>query len=171
MRPSSVFFSCEHLSSQDKNFRANHVSKVHMQGITDTSFCNFTSPGCLPEILVPSSNQGREANAVSLLQQTKQRSSKRKCGQIPSDTTKLEMIMTVGSTHLISAASWVGVTHWVIGLDIKWCSRYSRCKGISTSAHATAAALTERAREARLFKKPFFCTHWKLGGPQNYFQK
>lgn len=109
---SSLFFSCEHLSSQDKNFRASHVSKAHTQGITDTSICNFTSPGCLPEILVPSSSQGKEANTVSLLQQNKRWSSKGKCGWIPSDTTKLETVMTVGSTNLISPASRVWVTRW-----------------------------------------------------------
>lgn len=117
MGPSCVFFSCEHLSSQDKNSRAGHVSKAHAQGITDTSICNFTRPGCLPEILVPSSNQGKEANAASLLQQTERQSSERKCGRMPSDPIKLETIMTAGCTPLISAAceSPVGV----IGLGIR----------------------------------------------------
>lgn len=34
------------------------------------ALANFTSPGYPPEILVPSSNQGKEANAVSVLQTT-----------------------------------------------------------------------------------------------------
>lgn len=47
----------------------------------------------------------------------------------------------------------------VIGLDIKRCSRYLTCGGISISAYPTAAALTRRAKEARLLKRPVFWTH------------
>lgn len=69
---------------------------------------------------------------------------------------KLELLLTVGSTHLISASSWCKSPIGVACLDIKWCSRYSACWGISISANPTAAALTGRSREFRLFKNIFF---------------
>jgi len=126
---------------------------IHTHGIMDTSICNFTSPGCLPEILLPSSNQGKEANAVSLLQQTEQQSSKRKCGRIPSDTMKLETIMTVGSTHLIPAASRLGVTHQSDG-----------------SGYQVMQHIFSMQRE-KYFSTPNCCSsHWESQGSQVFSQ-
>lgn len=104
MGPSPVFFASEQSEFSAQIFQG-HISKAHAQGITDTSICDFTSPGCLPEILVPLSNQRKEVNTVWLLQQTKQWSSKRKHGPITPDVTELGMVMTRVSALHISAAS------------------------------------------------------------------
>lgn len=85
----------------------------------------------------------------------------------PSATTKLETIMSAGSTHLISAASRVWVTHWGVGFGYRG---MRQTLSVQRDKYFSTPKCCRSPWEARLLKSHVFWTRWNLGGPQNYFQ-